>query len=84
MDSKIFIDLDAQGNPQLRIDYKHTGDGSDVRDKMIGRFLFDVMYPTEAGKQIDVTLEHGHTDHTGTVAFVRLKQGKEEVLESKA
>lgn len=71
MDSKIFIDLDSQGNPQLRIDYKHTGDGSDVRDKMIGRFLSEVL-GTE-GHTTELVLEHSHSDRDGTVALVRLK-----------
>lgn len=74
MDSKIFMDIDADGQPQIRIDFKHHGDGSDVRDKLIGRFLFDIMYGER--KAIAVQLEYGHHDDNGTVAFIRLYRSK--------
>lgn len=73
MESKIFIDVDAGGQPQIRIDYKHTGDGSDVRDKLMGRFISDVIYADPKGKSVDVSLEHGHDDREGGVVFIRLK-----------
>jgi hypothetical protein len=71
MESKIFMDIDANGKPQIRIDLKRTNDGSDVRDKLIGRFLFDIMYGDK--KEVDVSMEYGHHDDNSTVAFIRLK-----------
>lgn len=70
MESKIFIDIYSDGQPQIRIDYDNVNTG-DVRDKLIARFLFDVIYGNP--KTIDVSLEHGHSADAGTVAFIRLK-----------
>lgn len=36
MESKILIDVDYEGNPYIRIEYKHS---DDVRDKLIFRLL---------------------------------------------
>jgi hypothetical protein len=74
MESRIFIDIDSDGQPQIRIDY-NNGNNGDVRDKLIARFLFDVMYGSPR-KSIDVSLEHGHDSPEGTVAFIRLKPQK--------
>ena len=74
MESKIFIDIDVHGNPQIRIFYNSDGDGSDVRDKILHRFIADVMYGEK--KEKEIILEFGHTDHQGTVAFIRLKESE--------
>lgn len=44
MESKIQIDATADGLPQIRIDYKLTGD---LRDKTVGRFLYTMGIPSE-------------------------------------
>lgn len=74
MESKIFIDVDADGQPQIRIDYKHSGDGNDVRDKLIGRFLFEVYATDDQNKTVDVSLDRGNEHPDGMVAFIRLKK----------
>lgn len=74
MQSKLFIDIDPEGNPQIRIEYKHTGEGDDVRDKLIARFISDVMFDSSRGNPSSVILEHGHADGDGTTAFIRLKK----------
>ena len=76
MKSRIFIDCDTDGAPMIRIEYNHSGDDGDVRDKLVGRFLFDVMYgEPKNGKRpsVDVQLVHGHEHVEGTVAFIRFK-----------
>lgn len=44
MESKIQIDIDTNGVPQIRIDYRLT---DDLRDKLIGRFLSKMGIPAE-------------------------------------
>lgn len=44
MESKITIDIDPSGFPQLRIDYRLTGD---LRDRLIGRFLSKMGIPDD-------------------------------------
>lgn len=72
MESKVFIDIDSEGQPQIRIDYRHNDNGGDVRDKLLARFLFDIMYGNPK-KAIDVSMEYGHHTDEGAVAFIRLK-----------
>lgn len=77
MESKVFVDIDLKGNPQIRINYNHTGDMSDVRDKLLARFLFDVMYGQTPAPKMDVVLEQGHVSAEGGVFFIRLKEEAE-------
>lgn len=73
MNSKILIDIFG-GEPQIRIDYKHTGEEGDVRDKLIGDFISGLFAAPHPVPQIDVSLELGHEDENGIVAFIRLKK----------
>lgn len=71
MEGKIFIDTNVNGQPQIRIEYIHDNDGSDLRDKTLGRFLFGLMWGDPRPKSIPVTLEFGHETKNGIVAFIR-------------
>lgn len=44
MESKITIDIDSSGLPQLRIDYRLS---DDLRDRLIGRFLYRMGIPAD-------------------------------------
>lgn len=68
MESKILIDIDYHGKPQLKIVYKHS---EDVRDKLVARLL-EPVYHSVDGTQSRIILEK-HTDTPdGMVAFIRL------------
>lgn len=74
MESRIFIDIDTDGNPQIRIELSAAERG-DVRDKLISRFLFPVLYGQHEPSVVDVPLELGHKNQDGSaVAFIRPKQ----------
>lgn len=68
MESKIFIDIDGDGAPRLRIDYKHNAE--DVRDKLIGRLL-SPLYDNPGVSIVRIVLEMGHQHAGGMVAFIR-------------
>lgn len=55
MESKIQIDVDTSGQPQIRIDYRLT---DDLRDKIIGRFLNWLGLPRKRGFWAYVRLGH--------------------------
>lgn len=55
MESKIAIDVDTSGQPQIRIDYRLT---EDLRDKLIGRFLNWMGLPSSKGFWAYVRLGH--------------------------
>lgn len=44
MESKIVIDIDGDGQPRIKIDYKLT---DDLRDRLVGRFLYKMGIPAE-------------------------------------
>lgn len=55
MESKIAIDVDTSGQPQIRIDYRLT---DDLRDKLIGRFLNWLGLPRSRGFWAYIRLGH--------------------------
>lgn len=69
MESRITIDVDIEGQPQIRIDFNTKGEDDDVRDKLIGRMV-NHLYP--GGRPREVVMDFGHEHANGMVAFVRL------------
>lgn len=72
MESKIAIDIDTSGQPQIRIDYRLT---DDLRDKLIGRFLNWLGLPRSKGFWAYVRLGHEYQSKPGgpfdcAVAFI--------------
>ena len=72
MESKIAIDVDTSGQPQIRIDYRLT---DDLRDKLIGRFLNWLGLPRSRGFWAYVRLGHEYQIKPGdpfdsAVAFI--------------
>lgn len=71
MESRITIDVDIEGQPQIRIDFSTKGEDDDVRDKLIGRMV-NHLYP--GAEQREITMDFGHEHTNGMVAFVRFKK----------
>jgi len=72
MESKIQIDVDTSGQPQIRIDYRLT---DDLRDKLIGRFLNWLGLPKDKGFWAYVRLGHEYQSRQdgpfdGAVAYI--------------
>lgn len=74
MDSKIMIDLDEEGQPRIKIDYKLT---EDLRDRLVGRFLYKMGIPDQ--KNVEWALVRlGHENNEGSVAFIESTSTKKE------
>jgi len=72
MESKIQIDVDTSGQPQIRIDYRLT---DDLRDKLIGRFLNWLGLPASKGFWAYIRLGHEYQSKPdgpfdGAVAYI--------------
>lgn len=66
MESKIQIDINGDGQPRIKIDYKLS---EDIRDRLVGRFLYKAGIPDNQ-EQAFVLLRLGHELRNGDGACV--------------
>lgn len=84
MESKIFIDVNSDGKPQIRIDYNWSGEKDDVRDKLLGRFLFNMNYGSPQPAMLNLRLVLGHHHEKGMVCFIEPPESSQDATPIKS